>query len=50
MTATSLGNTEASKAIISSMDNKVLAEDKGDFDVLDISKTREFPYVSSDKM
>ena len=48
--STSLKNTEASKAIKSKMDRTVLVEAQGDIAPLDISKTREFPEVLSDKM
>ena len=50
MTAILLHNTEASKAIISNMEYTVSVEDKCDNVLQDVSKTREFPDVSSDKM
>ena len=50
MTATLLHDTEASKAIMSNMEYTVSVEDKNDNVLLDVSKTREFPDVLSDKV
>ena len=50
MSSTSFENTEAFKAINSNMDYTVSVEAKGDPATLDISRTREFPEFSSDKM
>ena len=49
MTSALLYDTEASKAMISNMDQTVSAEDKSDMSAVDSSKTREFPDVLFDK-